>query len=157
MRFHDYKKSVNQRVVGQTKTSGFQIGARRTFPISVQNAWALLTSYEGINIWLGEASSFQLTAGETYTTEDGTKGEVRVVNAGVNIRLTWLPQGWQKASTVQVRTIPHGPYTVISFHQENLPGAKERESMRQHWQNVLDKLETHLNQNSSKNVGPVES
>jgi uncharacterized protein YndB with AHSA1/START domain len=149
VRTHGYEKSKSQRVVGQTKTSGFQIGVRRTFPVSVQDAWQFLTSTAGINIWLGELSTFSLTKGETYTTKDDTKGEVRVVNVGENIRLTWLPQNWQKASTVQVRTIPHGPNTVISFHQEGLPGAKERENMRQHWRNVLEKLETYLNQNIS--------
>ncbi|MDQ6662543.1 MAG: SRPBCC domain-containing protein, partial [Chloroflexota bacterium] len=120
-------------MIGQTKTAGFQVGVRRTFPISVEQAWDFLTSEEGQRIWLGEACSFPLTKGATYTTSNGAKGVVRVINPKVNLRLTWQPKEWANASTIQIRTIPSGIHTVISFHQEGLPGARERASMRHRW------------------------
>lgn len=138
------KKTRDQSMVGQTKTAGFQIGVRRTFSVSVQDAWNFLSSEQGQCIWLGEACLLQLTEGTTYTTPRGTKGIIRVVNPGVNLRLTWQPQEWQNASTIQIRTIQSGTNTVISFHQEGLPGAKERASMRHHWQQVLARLQTLL-------------
>jgi len=141
------EKTRNQRMIGQTKTAGFQIGVRRTFSISVQDAWDFLTSEQGQSIWLGEACPLQLTEGVSYTTPRGTRGVIRVVNPGVNVRLTWQPQEWQHASTIQIRTIPSGANTVISFHQEGLPGAKDRASMRHHWQQVLARLQTLLPQN----------
>ncbi len=113
-----------------------------TFSISVEQAWDFLTSEEGQRIWLGEACSFPLTEGATYTTPNGAKGVVRVINPKVNLRLTWQPQEWANASTIQIRTIPSGMNTVISFHQEGLPGAKERTSMRHRWQQVIAELET---------------
>ncbi|HEX8033820.1 MAG TPA: SRPBCC domain-containing protein [Ktedonobacterales bacterium] len=58
--------------------------------------------------------------------------------------MSWQPQGWAKASTVQVRTIPVGEKTVISFHHEGLAGAAEREEMRRHWLSVLDRLQALL-------------
>jgi uncharacterized protein YndB with AHSA1/START domain len=108
------EKTRNQRMIGQTKTVGFQIGVRRTFSISVEQAWDFLTSEEGQRIWLGEACSFPLTEGATYTTPNGAKGVVRVINPKVNLRLTWQPQEWANASTIQIRTIPSGMNTVIS-------------------------------------------
>ncbi|MEO6892466.1 MAG: SRPBCC domain-containing protein [Ktedonobacteraceae bacterium] len=134
-------------MIGQTKAGGFQVGVRRTFPISVQDAWDFLTSEQGQCIWLGEPCLLHLTEGATYTLPSGTRGVIRVVNPGVNLRLTWQPQEWQKASTIQIRTIPSGANTVISFHQEELPGAKERASMRHHWEQVLATLQTRLAQN----------
>src|ERR1700738_10164 len=70
------EKTRNQRMIGQTKTVGFQIGVRRTFSISVEQAWDFLTSEEGQRIWLGEACSFPLTEGATYTTPNGAKGVI---------------------------------------------------------------------------------
>lgn len=134
-------------MIGQTKTAGFQIGVRRTFSISVQDAWDFLTSEQGQSIWLGEACPLQLIEGATYTTPKGTEGVIRVVNPGVNVRLTWQPKAWQHASTIQIRIISSGANTVISFHQEGLPGAKERESRRHHWQQVLARLQVLLLQN----------
>ena len=131
-------------MVGQTKTVGFQIGVRRTFSVSVQDAWDFLISEQGQCIWLGEAYPLQLIEGTPYTTPRGTRGIIRVVNPGVNMRLTWQPQEWRHASTIQIRIIQSGANTVISFHQEGLPGAEERASMRHHWQQVLARLQTLL-------------
>jgi hypothetical protein len=41
-----------KRIIGQTRDAGYHIGVRRTFPITHDAAWQLLTSAEGIRIWL---------------------------------------------------------------------------------------------------------
>lgn len=140
------EKTAGRRVVGQTKSAGFEVGARRTFAIPAQEAWEFMTSHEGVAIWLGVAARLRLAVGETFATRDGVTGVVRVVNPGVNIRLSWQPEGRDKASTVQVRTIPIGEQTVISFHHEGLAGGTEREQMRRHWLSVLDRLQAVLTQ-----------
>jgi uncharacterized protein YndB with AHSA1/START domain len=138
------EKMSKQHVVGQTRTAGFQIGVRRTFAISVAQAWDFLTSEEGQRIWLGEDCALALREGASYTTPGGTRGTVRVINPGVNLRLTWQPREWARASTIQIRTIPSGVNTVISFHQEGLADVRERATMRQRWQEAMAKLETHF-------------
>jgi hypothetical protein len=50
--------------VGLTKSAGFQIGVRRTLPMTQEKAWELLFSQEGLQIWLGDLSSFPLQKGE---------------------------------------------------------------------------------------------
>ncbi len=131
-------------VVGQTKDVGFEVGARKTFAVTPQRAWDVITSDEGLNLWLGSVPGLRLEQGETYQTTDGAAGEVRVVNPGGHLRLTWRPTNWQDASTIQVRVIPRGDQTTISFHQEHLPGAKEREEMLQRWHRVLEHMQTLL-------------
>ncbi len=133
---------MQPRLVGQTKSAGFQVGVRRTFPVSLDDAWRFLTSERGVDIWLGEPLSLRFVVGETFTTTDGTTGTIRVVNPRVNIRLTWQPPEWQQPSTIQVRTIANGEQTTISFHQEQLAGARERAHMQQHWQRVLETFQT---------------
>ena len=73
-----------------------------------------------------------------------SQGVVRVVNPYVNLRLTWQPQDWTHASTIQIRTISSGVNTVISFHQEGLPDASERGKMRLRWHQAIAELEKHF-------------
>lgn len=137
---------TSEKVVGQTKDVGFQIGVRKTIAVAPQKAWDFLTSAEGFKLWLGELSSWQLEKGARYKTAEGTVGEFRVVNPGPggHLRLTWQPSDWDNPSTVQVRVIPNKEKTTISFHQEHLDGPETREAMRQRWQQVLDELAERL-------------
>jgi uncharacterized protein YndB with AHSA1/START domain len=130
--------------IGQTKDVSFQIGLRKTFPVSIETAWNYLISPEGVRVWLGESADFRLDKGVLYRTLDGISGEVRVVNPRENIRLTWQPKGWLKPSTIQVRVISKETRTTLSFHQENLPDAEAREIMRTRWKRVLTSVEKDL-------------
>ncbi|WP_338130985.1 TetR family transcriptional regulator [Cohnella rhizosphaerae] len=40
--------------VGKTKDAGYQIGVRRTLPVTVEEAWRFLTDAKGMRVWLGE-------------------------------------------------------------------------------------------------------
>lgn len=135
---------MNKKAIGQTKSAGFEIGVRRTFEVPVMRAWEAIISEKGVKLWLGEVPGMKWEKGETYKTKDGTEGEIRVINHGSHLRITWWPQNWEKASTIQIRVIPNGEKTTISFHQENLAGADDREEMRQRWEYVLDELEKIL-------------
>lgn len=131
---------AGSKIVGQTRDAGFQVGARRTFPVATEQAWAVLTSAPGLQLWLGDISDWRLEESIAYQTQDGAGGEIRVVNPGSHLRLTWQPLQWERPSTIQVRLIPNQDKTTISFHQEHLAGPDERAQMKQHWQHVLDEL-----------------
>lgn len=131
---------VSSHVTGQTQTVGFQIGIRKTFPINIESAWALITSPTGLTAWLGEIKA-PMNLDDNYTTLSGEHGEIKVYQENSHIRLTWKPDRWSKASTIQVRVIPNKDKTTIAFHQENLPGPKEREERHEHFKRALNKLE----------------
>ncbi len=130
-----------KRPVGLTKDVGFQIGVRRTLPIRLEDAWQLITSPNGVETWLGEAPDLKFAKGEQYRLPDGSSGEVRVFHPNSHLRITWRPQGWKRASTIQVRVLPKPDKTVVAFHQEHLPGSREREARREHFKAALDELE----------------
>lgn len=133
----------NSKPVGLTAKTGFQVGVRRTFPISVEQAWKLITSQDGLKIWLGETSLSNMDVGQQFHTKNNVSGEIRVVNLHKNIRLGWKKENWTNSSTVQVRTILSNPdKTIISFHQENLQDIHTRAEMQQYWEDVLDRLRT---------------
>ncbi|EKU44685.1 SRPBCC domain-containing protein [Lysinibacillus capsici] len=134
----------NDRIIGQTKSVGFQIGVRRTFPISQEQAWALLTTTEGVRTWLGESTSVIFEPGHKYHSKTGS-GEIRIVKPLEQLRLTWQKEEWSKPSTVQIRILPKGVNkTTISFHQEHLSDQTVREEMKGHWESVLDLIKERV-------------
>jgi uncharacterized protein YndB with AHSA1/START domain len=135
-------KEGQTKPVGLTASVGYNIGVRRTLPISVDLAWELLTSPEGVKLWLGSVTALAWQKGETYASSEGTTGEMRVVKPKEQLRLTWKRKGWDAPSTLQIRIIPgSGPSkTTISFHQENLLNGLIREEMKELWESVLAEL-----------------
>jgi uncharacterized protein YndB with AHSA1/START domain len=130
-----------QKPVGKTRCTGWQIGVRRTFSISLKRAWELITSPAGTAIWLGAGPDMMLSKGAVYELPDGTIGQVRVLDPDSHLRLTWHPPGWPRPSTIQVRVIPKGEKSVISFHQEHLPDSEARQARRAFFKKALDELQ----------------
>ena len=126
---------------GKTKSQGWEIGVRRTFPIGAGRAWLLLTTQPGLGLWLGQGIESGFKKGLNYQTGAGTTGEIRSYAEGSLIRLTWQPRDWDFASTLQIRVLPAKTGTTISIHHERLQNGDQREAMRLHWSAVLDKLE----------------
>lgn len=140
----DYERRKGRRAVGQTEAAGFNVGVRRTLPLPADEAWRLLTSAEGVQAWLGGAPP-RWEKGQAYRLADGSSGEVRVFNPGSHLRITWQPEGWPRPSTIQVRVMPSGERkTVVSFHQEHLPGAAERDERRRFFEAAFDALRERM-------------
>ncbi|NOV02218.1 SRPBCC family protein [Paenibacillus planticolens] len=134
----------SEKIVGLTASAGFQIGVRRTIPISQGKAWEVLILPQGRKLWLGDlAEEMTFEKGSAYCTADGLKGVVRVVKPYEQLRLTWQPAAWPEASTLQIRLLPAGSpgKTTISFHQEKLDSLQRREEMKVHWEAVISGLQ----------------
>jgi hypothetical protein len=99
---------------------------------------------------LGESPDLVLEIGSPYQTRDGITGKVTVLNPYVNIRLTWQMVGWSKPSIVQLRVIASIENTTVSFHQENLPDARTRETVRERWKRVMAEIENQILNSSTK-------
>ncbi|NIK70013.1 SRPBCC domain-containing protein [Paenibacillus sp. BK720] len=131
----------SEKIVGRTASAGFQIGVRRTLPISLERAWSFLASAEGLRLWIGSVDNLTIAAGETFHSAEGIRGEFRVVKPRQQLRLKWAKPGWEKPSTLQIRLISsHPEKTTVSFHQENLDHAATREQMKLHWEEVLSEM-----------------
>ena len=130
--------------VGLTKDAGYQIGVRRTLKVHYADAWRILTSPEGANLWLGESPDLKLLKGEKFTLKDGSQVEVRACARESHVRLAVLPQGWEKPTIIQLRVMPQQDRAVIAFHQEHLRTSDEREDRRQFYMSVLDTLEAQF-------------
>ena len=131
---------TNSTPVGKTKTQGWEIGVRRTFPISAGQAWKLLTTQPGLGYWLGSGIDANFKKGDTFTTKEGTYGEIRSYNDGSLIRMRWQPPDWDFESTLQIRVNPARTGATITVHHEKMQNGDQRAAMRAHWSEVLDKL-----------------
>jgi uncharacterized protein YndB with AHSA1/START domain len=139
----EYEYARGKRVIGKTESAGFQIGVQKALPISQRQAWQLITK-KGRKLWLGDSTDVRFTKGATYTTREGTQGEVRSIVPGEKLRLSWRPKSFAKPSTVQINLMCHRNTpgkTVISIHQEKLASAREREVMRKRWRRALQQFE----------------
>lgn len=132
-----YEKYIGRRKTGEMET-GFQIGVQKSFPIPLEDAWELITSADGMQIWLGDAVELKEKSG--YETRDGITGEIRVIKPESHIRMTWKLQDWDKESTLQIRVTPRANGTAINFHQEGLKKESMREEMRYFWKDKLKLL-----------------
>ena len=135
-----------KRPVGLTKEVGWQIGVRRTVPLSVEDAWTLLFSKDGLKAWLGDPVKITFAKGEPYQLKNGTTGEIRVFEPQSHIRLTWQPSSAEHPSTIQVRVLANNGRCTIAFHQEHLNNPAERAQRRRFIQQALDQLMELANQ-----------
>lgn len=131
-----------QSEVGKTKAVGYEIGLRKTLPITPERAWNLLMSDPGRSVWLGSVEKLDLYRGYQVTTAEGVRIEVRSAHRGTLIRLIWQPADWEKPSTLQVRVLPSSAgKATISFHQEHLVNAEARKAAHHRLERVVAKLE----------------
>lgn len=128
------------RTTGLTKDSGYQVGIRRTINLQVREVWKFLLSKQGMGIWLGTWEFDKWETGIEYFTKEGISGNIRVFKVFSHIRLSWRHKSWNNNTILQIRTIPHSGKTTLSFHQEKLFDARQREEMKQHWTRVLEEL-----------------
>lgn len=138
----------NDKPVGLVAGAGYQIGVRRTLPVSAEQAWEYLISPKGVRLWTGGAIPSRWEAGETFASGEGISGKLVVVKPNAQLRLRWRRDEWDRPSTLQIRLIPNGPdKTTISFHQEQLADAHLRERMKRVWEVALDEIRQHFDPN----------
>ena len=131
---------MSERPVGLTQDVGWEVGASRTFPLTLEAAWDRMLSPAGLAIWLGEGVPLPLAKGDTYETADGTVGEIRSVRPLDRVRLTWRPADREQEATLQFAISATSTGCSIHFHVEHLVSAEDREAVRAHLRGVLDRL-----------------
>ena len=119
-----------------------ELGLRRTVDAPVDEVWEYFV-VDGLATWIGD-TTLGLHKGDTYLTADGVTGEIVSRTDQLRLRLTWQPDDWDHATTLQVTLMPADTGTTIGFHQEGLVSSTERERMLEHWTAVLDEIVADL-------------
>ena len=142
-----YEYAKGRRVVGQTKTAGFEIGAQKMMYLPKQVLWKFLTSSKGLELWLGKGAKLKLIQGYKFKTKGGLEIEIKTFKKGERMRLSFKPKDWKQASTLQVTLFcprDTSEKTNIRFHQEKLSGVPARNQMRTHWKKVLENISKNI-------------
>ena len=140
----EYERARGKRAVGQTADAGFQVGVQRTLDMGLEEVWELIISRP--ELWLGEGASVTFEKGHRYEVPSvrgapGARGEIRVVRPRQRLRLTWQPDGWPSAATLQLTLAEAASgRTAITAHLERLPDASARAAMRTHWSEALERI-----------------
>jgi len=113
-------------VTGKTKNAGWQVGARRTLPMDITEAWQLLTGQPWLHRWAG------------LDVLDSDDPAVRSLTAPELVRVR-TPQ-----SLVQLRLQSAATGTTVAWHEEHLPDASARVRRKGHWTQLLDDLESEV-------------
>jgi hypothetical protein len=135
--------STPDDTTGLTKDAGWQFGLRRTFSYPRAALWDLLFSERGLSVWLGRLTS-PLALRQAYATEEGIEGMLRVFTPYSHIRMSWKPSHWENASRLQIRVMGDEKKVKLSFHQEKLADAGQREEMKAWWNAKMQALESLL-------------
>lgn len=140
-----YETHIGRRIEGQNLKGEFSVTVTKSLHVDGKTAWARLVSPEGIAAWLLPLSPVALGPKETFETEDGFFGEVRVFKKGERFRLRWQDPDWPKHTVVQIMIIarPKGRdgkgRSLLGIMHEGLSSARLRESMRARWREAVDR------------------
>lgn len=137
----EYEKARGLRKEGETTYAGFQVGVRRTFPVTTGELWELLLGQEGLKAWLG--ADLRPEPGARWQSADAA-GAVRTVAPGQRLRLTFQPAGRADPTTLQLTVSEAKTGATLTFHHEKLADTDEREAMRAHWKSALARLASLL-------------
>ena len=111
-------------MTGKTKDVGWQVGARRTFPLELAEAWNLITTQPWLHRWSGLAAL------------DPDDPAVHSMTAQRVIRVR------TSHSLVQLRVQSAATGATVAFHEEYLPDQRTRTLRQGHWAQLLDDLES---------------
>lgn len=140
----EYEKHHGKRILGETQGAGFEVGAQRTFPVDATELWELLVSPAGTALWLGDSIEIPLEKGQTFSA-NSSHYELRSLKDGEKLRVRKTSPN-ESASTIQLYVTPKKSKATLLIHHEKLQGASARAAMKTHWQEVLDKIQSYIEQ-----------
>lgn len=143
-----YEQERGLREVGETASQGFEIGVRRTVPLSPAAAWDAATGADALGKWLGGWIP-DLREGARFTAVNESVGEVRTIKPGERIRLRWRPARTEADTVVQLTVAPAATGATIGIHQEKLADNAQRELMRGYWKRALEEFAAGLAERSA--------
>lgn len=136
-----YEVASGRRIEGQNLKGEYQVTATRVFPVDAKTLWSLISSPDGLRIWLRPMSDFVLQPKQMFEVEGGIFGQVRTMKANVRARLSWQETDWAKPTVLNVSVISRpGKKSILVFQHEALRTTRQREDMRAYWKARLTEL-----------------
>lgn len=148
----EYERAAGLRKVGETKDSGFQLGASKTFPVGVAELWRFISSPDGMELITGDRTAAADAYGAPGSTSAGSgipgsavsnkiDYNITTLKEGSHMRMKWKLPEWSDYSILQVRVVEKGPdKSTLTFHHEKLADKETREKMKAYWKEKLSNI-----------------
>jgi ribosomal protein RSM22 (predicted rRNA methylase) len=128
----------NSRSSTPAKKAGWDVGVRTTVPQPVLAVWKFLIG-PGLALWLGD-TILPTVKGQSFVTDDGVRGVVRIFTENSRVRVSWWPSDWPHDTVVTLTIKEADSGTTINIQHDDLADRDERRMMLGHWKNVVDQL-----------------
>lgn len=140
-----FEIATGRRIEGQTQKGDYTVTATKSLAFDAKTVWKLLSSDEGVRIFLNSISEFSFKKGATFETADGYFGEVRTLKAGAKVRLSW--QDEDAKGIVQIAVYPKvSKKSLLVLDHSQIKTARKKEEFRARWREALERLAELLNQ-----------
>jgi hypothetical protein len=136
-----YEIHAGRRIEGRSEKGLYAMTASKAVPLNQKKAWALLSSVEGMGVWLQPFAPFAWKKGQGFEVDGGIFGEVRTILAPERLRISWKEEAWAKASVIQLVVIPRkGEKCIVVIQHESIPTESLKEKLRARWKESLSEL-----------------
>jgi uncharacterized protein YndB with AHSA1/START domain len=136
-----YGIHTGKRLEGQNQKGGYSTTATKTFRIGAKAAWELMLSPKGLALWLNPLDGLELKSGSVYEVAEGAYGQVRTLQPGKRIRLSWQEAHWPRTSFVQMHILPRpNEKSMAVISHDTLATAEIKAVLKERWRKALDRL-----------------
>jgi activator of HSP90 ATPase len=133
-----------KKIVGLTKTVGFQFSITKTCAVSIDDAWDFLLSETGIAIWLGDIHFEDFELNQPLTTKAGIDAKITIFKADSHLRLAWKPAHWENTSFIEIRVLNNRNRAKIGLLHTHMLSVAQREEVKKYWTNIMHRIHNAL-------------
>ncbi|MBI2839930.1 MAG: SRPBCC domain-containing protein [Acidobacteria bacterium] len=119
---------------------GYSICATKKLKASPDACFAAWATPGALDTWLGAKHEGKVEDGARLTNADGNVAEIKKINKGKTIRLTWQDPLAAPGTPVEVKFQASGPKTTVMVVHERLQTREEADGLRAAWGEALDRL-----------------
>jgi activator of HSP90 ATPase len=135
---------AEKKVVGLTKSVGFQFSIIRTFTVSTDTAWDFLLSETGVSTWLGTIDFDDFELGNSFKTAEGIEAKITIFKAGSHLRLAWKPAHWGNNSFIEMRVFDAKGRAKIGLLHTFMTDVAQRVEVKAYWNKVFQEMGVEL-------------
>lgn len=133
-----FELAIGRRQEGQDLKGRYTVTTTKSLPIDAKEGWKLLVSEPGQATWLQPMYELPMQAKSIFETEDGYFGEIRTIQKGRRMRLSWSYPDWAFKTAVEILVVarPKGK-SILVFNHGQIPDAKIRACLRVRWKKAV--------------------
>lgn len=128
-------------MIGKTKNAGWQVGIRKTIPLTSDQLWNFITGNQGMQIIIGDTISATNSYNQDRISEKEIQYKITTIVQNSHLRMQWRLPDWKEYSILQIRVYSTGQNkAVLAIHQEKLVNGNTRAVMKKYWQEKIDNI-----------------